>query len=251
MRYRSQSIKSKWIKTKWLIKHRKLKKYVPRTELFSNRTLHLMLSAFPTLYFKPTGGTGGAGIIRIKTIDGGYQIQHKSAKSFYTSKKGLYNKLRRFSKNRSFLLQQGIRLATTKGKPFDIRVMVQKRSNGTWESSAIFTKIGKPGTVATNYHQGGKIDYFPQTMAGAGYKNALIRRKKTKLEWLGSAVGNHFDRYKKGFRELGLDVALDVKGAPWILEVNTRPQFYPLKHLKDKRMYRRILSISKQYGRLK
>lgn len=251
MKYRSKSVKSKWIKTKWLVKHRKLKKYIPRTMLFNSKTLNLMLSAFSTLYFKPTDGTGGADIIRIKRKDSGYQTQFKSVKSYYSSRKSLYMKLRRFSKRRSFLLQQGIRLATTKGRPFDVRVMVQKTTKGKWVSSAIFTKIGRTGKVATNYHQGGKLDFYFQTMSGAGYKSASIRRKKTKLEWLGCTVGNHFDCYKNGFRELGLDVALDEKGKPWILEVNTKPQFYPLKHMQDKKMYHRILSISKMYGRSK
>ncbi|KRF21652.1 YheC/YheD family protein [Paenibacillus sp. Soil787] len=251
MKYKSLSVKSKWIKTKWLVKHRKLRKFIPRTMLFNSKNLNLMLSAFSTIYFKPTGGTGGADIIRIKRKDSGYQIQLKSVKSYYSSRKSLYIKLRRFSKKRSFLLQQGIVLATTKGRPFDVRVMVQKTTKGKWISSAIFTKIGRTGKIATNYHQGGKLGYFFQTMAGAGYKSASIRRKKAKLDRLGCAVGSQFDSYKNGFRELGLDVALDVKGKPWILEVNTRPQFYPLKHMKDKSMYRRILSFSKQYGRSK
>lgn len=219
--------------------------------LFNSKNLGMMLSAFSTIYFKPTGGTGGADIIRIKRKVSGYQIQLKSVKSYYSSRKSLYIKLRRFSKRRSFLLQQGILLATTKGRPFDVRVMVQKTTKGKWVSSAIFTKIGRTGKVATNYHQGGNLGYFFQTMAGAGYKSASIRRKKAKLDRLGCAVGNHFDGFKNGFRELGLDVALDDKGKPWILEVNTRPQFYPLKHMKDKRMYRRIISFSKQYGRSK
>ncbi|MGO4271595.1 YheC/YheD family protein, partial [Paenibacillus sp. TAF58] len=207
MKYRSQSVKSKWIKTKWLVKHRKLKKFIPRTMLFNRKNLDLMLSAFSIIYFKPTGGTGGADIIRIKRKDSGYQTQLKSVKSYYSSRKGLYIKLRRFSKNRPFLLQQGIRLATTKGRPFDVRVMVQKTTKGQWVSSAVFAKIGRPGKVATNYHQGGKLGYFFQTMAGAGYKSASIRRKEAKLERLGCTVGNQFDSYKKGFRELGLDVA--------------------------------------------
>ncbi|MGO4373811.1 hypothetical protein AB4Z21_24220 [Paenibacillus sp. MCAF20] len=38
---------------------------------------------------------------------------------------------------------------------------------------------------------------------------------------------------------------------PWILEVNTKPQFYPLKKLGDKTMYNRIISYAKQYGRTK
>jgi hypothetical protein len=51
------------------------------------------------------------------------------------------------------------------------------------------------------------------------------------------------DRNRKGFRELGLDVAIDKRGRFWILEVNTRPQFYPLKHMWNKQLYQRIGDI--------
>ena len=68
---------------------------------------------------------------------------------------------------------------------------------------------------------------------------------------MGVTVGNKFDQHLKGFRELGLDVAIDTEGIPWILEVNTRPQFYPLKNMKNKKLYNRIVSYSKQYGRTK
>lgn len=100
-------------------------------------------------------------------------------------------------------MQKGIQLAKTKGRPFDIRVMVQKTNQGKWVSTGLFTKIGRPGKVATNYNQG------------------------------------------------GLDVALDSKGKPWILEVNTRPQFYPLKNMKNRKLYQRMVTSGKQYGRTK
>ena len=152
----------------------------------------------------------------------------------------LYNKLKRFANGRSYVLQKGIQLATTNGKPFDIRVMVQKTDKGTWKSTAIFTKIGSKGKVATNYNQGGKIGYLSQTLSGAGYDLPMIKRIEAELKQLGVRVATNFDHQMDGFRELGLDVALDSAGKLWILEVNTRPQFYPLKNMKDKTMYRRI-----------
>ncbi|WP_307398984.1 YheC/YheD family protein [Paenibacillus anaericanus] len=251
MKYRSTSIKSKWEKNSWLLKHSDLRKYVPRTMLFNRDNLITMLSSYSTVYFKPTGGSGGFNIIRIKRKEKNYQIQYNTVKSTYSTIDSLYDKLYRFSNKKSFLLQHGIDLARTKGKPFDIRVMVQKMNKGTWVSSAIFMKIGKTGRVATNYNQGGKIGYFHQTMSGAGYSTAEIELMETRLKGLGVSVGKNFDQHKKGFKELGLDVALDSKGKPWILEVNTRPQFYPLKNMKDKTTYKRIVSYAKQYGRFK
>ncbi len=251
MDYKSTTIKSKWIKTKWLLKSENKRKYIPQTLLFSRSSLNSMLSQYSTVYFKPTGGTGGFNIIRIKKQENGYSIQHNSVKTRYSTLDALYKQLKKRAKDRSYLLQKGIKLAVTNGKPFDIRVMVQKSNKGSWKSTALFTKIGKPNKVATNYHQGGKLGYFQQTLSGAGFSKTSIERKEAELRELGVSVGRLFDRRKAGFRELGLDVALDKSGRAWILEVNTRPQFYPLRHIGDKGMYPRILSYAKQYGRKK
>jgi len=248
-KYRSRSLRSKWKKTSWLLRHPNLRKYVPKTMLFSKRNLLSMLSSYSTIYFKPTGGSGGFHIIRITKLPRGYRTQYNRLKSSYSTIALLYKKLLRFSNKRSFLLQKGIHLARTHGNPFDIRVMVQKTNKGSWVSTAMFTKIGRRGKVATNYNQGGRIGFFRQTLSAARYNKARIQRKEAALRRLGVSVGKNFDHYRKGFRELGLDVALDAAGKPWILEVNTRPQFYPLKNMKDKRLYRRILSYARQYGR--
>jgi len=218
---------------------------------FSRSNLGVLVSQYSTVYFKPTGGTGGFNIIRIKKLSNGYQIQHNATKNHCATLGVLYEQLKKRAKQRSYLLQKGIKLAAVNGSAFDIRVMVQKPNNGVWKSTALFTKIGKPGKVTTNYHQGGKLGYFQSTLSRAGFSKASIERKEAELKRLGESVGRIFDRNGNGFRELGLDVALDNKGNTWILEVNTRPQFYPLKHLKDKSMYHRIMSYAKQYGRTK
>lgn len=250
MKYASMSFKSKWQKTKWLLKHRRLRRHIPRTVPFNSKNLRMMLSAYPTVYFKPTGGTGGFGIIRIKRMARGYQTKLNTVKSTSPTQGHLYKKLSRFSGGEPYLLQQGIQLAKMKGKPFDIRVMVQKTNEGKWISTAICTKIGKPDKVATNYHQGGRLGYLRQTLVGAGYEHDSILRKEAAMKRLGVAVGKSFDLYRRGFRELGLDVALDTEGKLWILEVNTRPAIYPWKHLKGKMLYRRIMSAARQYGRV-
>ncbi len=251
MRYPSTSVKSKWVKTKWLLKKQQTRKYVPNTVLFNRSNLTRMLGKHATVFFKPTGGSGGFNIHRIKRLADGYQLQHNAKKTRYPSVEALYAQLKKRSKGRSYLLQKGIQLATAGGRPFDIRVMVQKPNSGGWKSTAIFTKIGKAGKVATNYNQGGKIGYLRHTLAQAHFSPGRITSKEQELKKMGRTVGHVFDGHSNGFRELGLDVALDGKGRSWILEVNTRPQFYPLKQLKDKRMYRTIIAYAKQYGRKK
>ncbi|WP_054956315.1 YheC/YheD family protein [Paenibacillus dakarensis] len=251
MSYKSSTIKSKWKKTKWLLEESHLRPYVPATMPFSQGNLASMLSSYSTVFFKPTNGSGGSRIIRIKRQGHGYQMQYNAAKTTYKTQEQLYKELKRFAGKTDFLLQKGITLAKSNGRPFDIRVMIQKTNKGSWASPGLFTKIGKPNKIATNYNQGGSIGYFHKTLAGAGYDNQAIQRMESQLKQLGISVGQSFDRHHKGFKELGLDVALDKHRKPWILEVNTRPQFYPVKNLKDKSLYHRILSYARQYGRTK
>ncbi len=251
MKYKSSTIKSKWTKTQWLINDPYIQKYVPHTLPFNQNNLIAMLSQYNTVFFKPTNGSGGNNIVRIRKIVSGYQSQLNATKTSYSTTTQLYRDLNRFAGSRPYLLQKGIHLAKCNGKPFDIRVMVQKTKPGAWVSTALFTKVGNPKKVATNYNQGGTIKTFHKTMNGANFSSTFTPQLESELKRLGVAVGHNFDRHYRGFHELGLDVAVDSKGKAWILEVNTRPQIYPLKALKDKSLYHRILSYGKQYGRKK
>jgi len=251
MSYKSKSISSKLTKNGWLLKHPRLQSCLPPMKPFNERNLTAMLDRYSAVYFKPTTGSGGNNITRIRKQAQGYKTQSRSKSTYHPTLGPLFRHLNKQASRRPYLLQKGIRLAATNGKPFDIRVMVQKTNEGRWTSTALFAKIGKPGVVATNYNQGGKIGFIRPTLSGAGYRADQCIRIERMLKQMGTDVGACFDRNLRGFRELGLDVALDTAGRPWILEVNTRPQFYPLKNMKDKSVYRRIVGYAKQYGRHK
>lgn len=249
MKYKSTTIKSKWTKTKWLLKDSYIRSKVPHTLPFNKKNLAAMLDDYTTVFLKPTNGSGGHNIIRIRKTGSGYQTQKNTTTTSYSTATQLYRGLNRIAGTKPFLLQKGIRLAKSKDKPFDIRVMVQKTKEGNWVSTALFTKVGNPKKVATNYNQGGTIGTFSKTMKDADFSSTFTPQLEAKLKRLGVAVGKNFDRNYKGFQELGLDVAIDSNGKAWILEVNTRPQIYPLKALKNKSLYKKILSYGKHYGR--
>ncbi|MFD2614276.1 YheC/YheD family protein [Paenibacillus gansuensis] len=248
MTYSSRSVRSKWTKTKWLRQNRTLRRHIPHTSLFTKSNLDTMLNHYRLVYFKPTGGTGGQRIVRLKKTRQGWQSKYNFTVTTHRDRQMLYRYLRSFSKGNSFLLQKGIRLAKVHGRSFDIRVMMQKTNYGNWINSGLFTKIGHPGKVATNYNQGGTVGTVEAALSGAGFRRAAVRHKKAQLRQLGVAAGKVFSRKHRRFRELGLDVAMTPKGRLWILEVNTRPQYYPLK-ISHKKIYNRIRDYAKQYGR--
>lgn len=252
MSNRSLSVACKWRKTQWLLKDDRLKHYVPNTEVFHDYTLELMLGKHDMVYLKPARGSGGKRIIRItKGEDGRYHVRRGKRKPrSFASIKAVYKHLKKIVKKKLYILQRGIRLEHTNGSPFDLRVMVQKDQNRVWKTTGLIAKIGSPGKVVNNYHQGGSLAPLDDTLRGADYSGWEIDRLESKLKRIGVHTGECFDQHRDGFRELGLDVAIDRSGKPWILEVNTRPAIRPLKQLKNSKMYRRIERLAKQYGRL-
>ncbi|QTH45933.1 YheC/YheD family protein [Cohnella sp. LGH] len=250
MKYASKSIASKWRKTGWMLGDSSLRPFVPETRLFGRASLEAMLSRYAVVYFKPSRGTGGKKISRIERIKAGsYRLKGTGGNRSGLSADELYARLKSLAGGKQYLLQRGIDLAHTGGKPFDLRVMVQK-DGSQWVTTALFAKIGKKGRVVTNYHSGGKVAGFKKTMKGAGYSESSAGEAQRKLGQIGEATGQCFDRHRDGFREIGLDVAVDKAGRYWVLEANTRPQYYPLKSV-DRSAYRRIIDYAKKYGRVK
>ncbi|MFC4598899.1 YheC/YheD family protein [Cohnella hongkongensis] len=249
MKYASKSIASKWRKTGWMLGDSKLRPFIPDTRLFDRKNLESMLRRYPVVYFKPSRGTGGKRITRIeRSPGGGYRAKGSGGgqRSGLTGEE-LYGWLKSLANGKRYLLQRGVDLALTEGKPFDLRVMAQKDGE-RWTTTALFAKVGKKGKVVTNFHRGGKVAGFRETLKGAGYSDSGIREAYGRLSFLGEAAGACFDRHRDGFREIGLDVAIDRKGRCWILEANTRPQYYPLRSV-DKSAYRRISDYARKYGR--
>ncbi|SEO05408.1 YheC/YheD family protein [Paenibacillus sp. OV219] len=247
---RGFSIKSKWTKTKWLLSDRKLRRFVPETKQFTRISLKQMTGKYKMVYFKPTGGTGGGGIARIiRSLGRTFHVKKDLRSAKLTSRRALYRKLKSIASGRSYLLQKGIKLSTCRGRPFDLRMTMQRSKKRKWVSTVMFVKLGKPGKVVTNYHQGGKLALVEPTLRRTGYNKSQVASYTKQLKKLGMETAHCFDKRSKKFNELGLDVALDHHGKLWILEVNTRPSFSALKSLSDKSLYRTIVRYGRNYGR--
>lgn len=233
------------------MKDEQIKPYIPSTVLFNRKQLSTMLDSYSTIYFKPICGSGGKKIVKITQSNESFKVKHRSTVRVFRSEDKLYAWLKRFAGNSSFLLQRGIHLAKTANNPFDIRVMVQKDNHNEWNTTAIFCKVGRPGRIATNFNQGGKIQFINETLSEADISEEDSQEIQEALSELGLLVAEVFDRQLKGCKELGLDVALDTDLNLWILEVNTRPQIFPLKDMNNKELYNKIISYAHNYGRTK
>lgn len=245
----SISVKNKWKKTQWLLSDGALRPYVPETKPFTRSSLIKMIRRYSMVYFKPTGGTGGNGIARIvRASPREFLVRKGMSTAKLPSVRSVYGRLKSISRGRSYLLQKGIHLRTAGGRPFDIRVTMQKAGH-SWVPTVLFVKLGKPGKVVTNYHSGGRLALIGPTLRRAGFSASRIGNYERQLKVLGMQTARCFNRRSSRFKELGLDVALDRGGRLWILEVNTRPGISALKSLRDKSLYRTMVRYGRKYGR--
>jgi hypothetical protein len=251
---RPRYIGSKWVKTKALLRSADLRRYVPETAVLSRSSLRSLLDRYGMAYVKPDFGTGGRGVMRTEKLRIGartaYRYQILSRSASFGSFDGLYASVLRSRVKRKYLAQQGIRMLKYRNRPFDLRVMVQHNPEGHWETTGIIGRVAHPSRIVTNFHDRGTPTPVGALLSPHLPDRTARERQISRLRTLGLNIARQMGKVFPGVREVGVDVALDRKLHPWVLEVNTRPDPYIFNRLKDKRMFRRIIACAKANGRL-
>lgn len=246
----SRSITGKFRVHRYLASNASLRSYLPHTTSFNYSNLAKMFSRFSKLYIKPDVGSQGRGVKRVEKKGNNYIYQTTKKKSSFSSLSSLYQQLQK-DINKRYIIQQGINLEKVRGNPYDIRAMVQRKPGGKWNCTGLFTKVGKPNKIVTNYYQGGKIYLLDAVFPKLKNHHITTSERKKLLTNTALKVAKDLSTKRSGMYEMGIDFAFDHNGKLWILEVNSNmPQFYPLRTIAPK-MYRRMITYARSYGRKK
>jgi glutathione synthase/RimK-type ligase-like ATP-grasp enzyme len=205
------------------------------------------------VYIKPCCGSLGEGVIRVEQRKTGskklsYRYQAGTQVNIFSDYAEAYRSIRSETRGRSYLVQKGIRLLTYGGRPFDIRVMVQRNLQGKWEATGVAGRVAHPRKVVTNGSQGGTIypvEELLNAYTGTGKCSTLI----SQMEEIGVKSAIRLSSAYPRLQEIGVDLALDRRLTPWILEVNTAPDPCPFTKLSDPRMLNQIIKYGQAYGR--
>ncbi|SMO68340.1 YheC/YheD family protein [Melghirimyces algeriensis] len=244
-----RQIASKALKNKVMEQHPLLRPYLPRTSWFSKEALDYWASRYPLLFIKPDKGGGGAGIIRIRRVNGKWELAFRRSVRI-VSKQDLYPTVEKLLlPYRNYLVQEGIHLASVQGRPFDIRIMMQK-PKGRWIVSGMVAKVAAHGRFVTNHCKGGRPFRLERILhmmesEGSPAPQGLVQE----LEKVSLLTANVLESRFPGIKELGIDVALDQRGKIWILEVNTRPHFQMFRKIGKPILYQNILKFHRQLRR--
>ncbi|MBH5319172.1 YheC/YheD family protein [Paenibacillus sp. GSMTC-2017] len=250
--YASRTIRGKLRVCRYLLTESHIGKYVPRTVKFNRLNLEMMCSKYSSLYVKPDIGSLGIGICKIKKSADGYVLQRivgkRQLKEQYRNVSDIYASMNR-SKQGSLIIQQGIGLDRVNNRPYDIRVMVQRKPGGSWVCTGYMVKVGVENKIVTNYYQGGSIYTLNKLHSQLQLTKEEGERRRGRLTTAALDVAKVLSKKKSGMHEMGIDFAYDSDRRLWILEVNSNhPQFHPLKSI-NRKAFDKMKEYAASYGR--
>lgn len=128
-----------------------------------------------------------------------------------------------------YLFQRYIPLLQVDGRPFDVRVVMQKYDIRKWQCSGIECRIAGKNEEITNIARGGKAMKLEEIIKKhTDFSYIKVQKKILRLSQKFCSLME-----KKGFHyaEFGIDIGIDDKGYPWILEANVFPSFKGFKEM--------------------
>lgn len=240
---RKRHLGDKWLKHNALSSDPYLRKHSPATTLFNQKALVRFVRKHPVVFLKPIKGTAGIGVMRIVRKNGIIKLQSGSQTWRVRKIKKLCLLVKRKTRKRAYLIQMGVPLIKINQRPIDFRVVLYRPHN-KWLIQGVMGKLAAPQKYVTNHHQGGA----PITLQNALKKTFKMsdqqcHQMEMKLLALSKRMGTTLNKHYTNLRELGIDIGIDSKRRPWILEANTRPMYQLFKFHSNKKLYRKIKTI--------
>lgn len=247
MRRSRKGLGDKLVMNRALRTNKWLARFIPETRRMNRDVLKAMLRKYRMVYIKPCRGNKGRGVIRAELERNGCRIREGTRSKRYASVDQAYRAIKKGAGGKPHLVQRGIRVLRHKGRPFDVRIMVQRSRKGKWVATGHVGRVAHPRKVVTNGSQGGSI--YPLEVL---LKAHMDKKKRTaliaKIRKISLQCAKQYEAAWGG-KEIGADIAIDGRRRPWILEVNTIPDPCPFTKLDDQTMIRRIVRYGRAYGR--
>lgn len=172
------------------------------------------------LFVKPNTGSLGRGIIRVERLTGGkYRVDGRRRRIL--GRHALRRETARVARQGPHILQEGVLLAKYRGRPFDLRVYLQRGEGGHWTVPGMAARQAQTGRFLTNLARGGTAHRVGEVLPSA-FPHLHPREVYDRVVACSLAAGRAVARHYPAVADLGLDVGLDSDAHPWILEVNLR-----------------------------
>ncbi|MEG9297087.1 YheC/YheD family protein [Mangrovibacillus sp. Mu-81] len=212
--------------------------FLPETVPGTIENLLLMLEKHRQLIMKPAKGSHGGGIMKMTKDKAGrvklrYPIARRKWKEIQF-KEDIPPLITEAFKMKQYIIQENIKLATYKKKPFDLRAVVQRDQTGDWVVAGILCKVSPSrNQFVTNISQGGRSLGFDQVVKEHPYlSHSRVQEDISKLTL---KMAKHLESYTDHIADIAFDIALDKKGRPYFIESNFRGRYGNIRY-KGKRL---------------
>ncbi|HEU5140806.1 MAG TPA: YheC/YheD family protein [Bacillales bacterium] len=218
----------KWEVHQQLASHPDLAPYLPETILYeSEKSLKEMTERYSSVFLKPAAGSQGKQIFRITRRENHFELDYTTfsgdiERQFSTFEE-LYHTLVRRIRQQQYIIQQGLSLLEHRQCPLDFRMLCNRRQTDKWTVTSGVARISNEEQFVSNLARGGKSHSIKEVLQQA-FPNRVAKQIRALLGDLSLEIAERVSLESEGiYGELGIDLALDYQGKPWILEVNTKP----------------------------
>jgi len=225
-----------------LADHEIAKSYLPESELLTNyEQLQRLLNKHHVVYVKPVQGSLGRGIYRLTALtDKSYSLERAISSthkiSQYSTLKRLYQDLKPKLAKRKYQLQQGLSVIQIGRRPVDFRALAQKNGHGEWTITSIVARTAGNEKFVANLARGGSISSVMNTLPNTNLLQHISHEEIfNSLKAIALTIAKALDeKVNEHFAEFGVDLAVDVQGNIWLIEVNSKPSKVDRSSLSSK-----------------
>ena len=188
-----------------------LSPYIPETAPFTEVNARKFFNKHHSLFFKPTSGSKGRGIFKVKRVETGFHyIDHE--RSYFFSDFTLLIEHLATQMGEPYIIQRKIKLATHHEESYDFRVLLQKPFK-SWQVTGIGIRAAPPNGLTTHVPKGGRILPFHKV---------ATHEDEVRLTALAIRTAEVLEE-KEQMLECSLDIGKDRDGQLWVFEANAKP----------------------------
>lgn len=217
--------------------------YLPNTIMWSKKNFFTMLNKYKSVVVKPNNGKQGQKVYFVKRTSLNYYMTINKKRKVFGSKRDVYNYLKKVASKREFIIQQDVNLAKIDRRPFDFRIIVQRKTvNSNWKVNGILVRKGGKGYKVTNRRRHGTVLPLEKALRKLNvtdkYKSALVDDIMKVSLMAAETLGHSFPNQ----RIFGVDIGMSRKGKLYIFELNRWPLLGGFRSLKDQTQINRIMA---------
>ncbi|KHF39853.1 YheC/YheD family protein [Halalkalibacter okhensis] len=234
--------RNKWRMYLAMKRNKKLRKYLVHTRLWSRNSLYMMLLKYKSVVVKPNKGLKARDIYFISKKEKGYEIQIYERKYYFSEREQVYKFMQRKIGQVTYIIQRHIDMAKINGNPFDIRVIIQRKSlSSPWKATAYKIRVAKKGRRVTNASKGGTILTYNVAMNSCNIPKSIKNNLLDHIKEVSVLASKTLGPYYPNKRLFGIDIGIKEDGSLHIFEINRSPLLKGFSKIQQKRirMFRR------------